>query len=81
MGSRKLLALVLWLLLLVFLVLLGEAQGSSSRYSHRFKVHPKSHHNSPRSIVGALPKGMPIPPSAPSKKHNGIGLQGSRTFP
>ncbi|XWS24994.1 hypothetical protein CRYUN_Cryun27aG0032400 [Craigia yunnanensis] len=81
MGSRKRLVLVLWLLLLLFMFLFGRAHDSSSRYSHMFKVNPKSHQNSPRSFFGALPKAMPIPPSGPSKKHNDIGLQSSRRFP
>ncbi|XVE55185.1 hypothetical protein DITRI_Ditri03aG0139200 [Diplodiscus trichospermus] len=82
MGSRKLLVLVLWLLLLLFIYLLGQAHGSSPRYSHMLKVKkPKSHQSSPRSFLGALPKTIPIPPSGPSKKHNDIGLQNSRRFP
>ncbi|XWS21762.1 hypothetical protein CRYUN_Cryun30bG0082000 [Craigia yunnanensis] len=81
MDSRKRLVLVLWQLLLLFILLFGQAHGSSSKYSHMFKVNPKYHQNSPRSFFGALPKAMPIPPSAPSKKHNDIGLQSSRRFP
>ncbi|XVF64377.1 hypothetical protein PTKIN_Ptkin09bG0164500 [Pterospermum kingtungense] len=82
MGSRKRLILVLWVFgVLLFIILFGEAHGPSSRYSHMLKVKPKFHQNSPRSFFGALPKAMPIPPSAPSKKHNDIGLQNSRTFP
>ncbi|XVF37137.1 hypothetical protein REPUB_Repub19eG0119900 [Reevesia pubescens] len=79
MGSRKLLVLVLWLLLLLFIFLV-QAHGSS-RYSHMFKLKPRSYQNSPRSFFGALPKAMPIPPSGPSKQHNDIGLQSSRRFP
>ncbi|XVE60156.1 hypothetical protein DITRI_Ditri05aG0105100 [Diplodiscus trichospermus] len=83
MGCRSIrLVLVPWLLLLLFIFLFGQAYyGSSSRYSHIFKVNPKSHQNSPRSFFGALPKTMPIPPSGPSKKHNDIGLQSSTRFP
>ncbi|EOY16668.1 Inflorescence deficient in abscission-like 2, putative [Theobroma cacao] len=78
--GRKRLVIVLWLLILVFIFLFGQAHGSS-RNSHMFKVNPKSHRNSPRSFFGALPKAMPIPPSGPSKKHNDIGLQSSRRSP
>ncbi|XWS15245.1 hypothetical protein CRYUN_Cryun35bG0078200 [Craigia yunnanensis] len=81
MSSRKLLVLVLWLLLLLFIFLLAQAHGSSSRYSHMFKVNPKSHQKAPRNFCGALPKAMPIPPSGPSKKHNDIGFQSSGRFP
>ncbi|GMI90811.1 hypothetical protein HRI_002750400 [Hibiscus trionum] len=82
MGHRMLRVLVLWL----FIFLLSEAavQGSTSasRYSHMFHMNPKSsHRNSPRSFFGALPKTIPIPPSAPSRNHNDIGLQSSKPFP
>ncbi|WOL18790.1 hypothetical protein Cni_G27587 [Canna indica] len=30
-------------------------------------------------FVGFLPRSMPVPPSAPSKRHNSIGLSGRRT--
>ncbi|KAK8552333.1 hypothetical protein V6N13_120742 [Hibiscus sabdariffa] len=79
MGSRKLGVLVLWLL--IFL-LAAAVHGSPSRYSHMFHMNPKSsHRNSPRSFFGALPKAIPIPPSAPSRSHNDVGLQSSTTFP
>ncbi|KAK8538809.1 hypothetical protein V6N13_009184 [Hibiscus sabdariffa] len=81
MGSRKLVLLLL--LLVLFSFSFGEAHGSS-RYSHTLNIKPKStttHQKLPSSFVGALPKSMPIPPSAPSKKHNEIGLQSSTTFP
>ncbi|XVE95667.1 hypothetical protein REPUB_Repub02eG0118400 [Reevesia pubescens] len=81
MGSRKRLVLVLWLLLLLFILLFGQTHSSSSRYSHMFRMKPKSFQNSPRSFFGALPKAMPIPPSGPSKKRNDMGLQSSRRFP
>ncbi|KAK8642907.1 hypothetical protein V6N13_012231 [Hibiscus sabdariffa] len=81
MGSGKLGVVVLWL----FIFLLAAAAavlGSPSRYSHMFHMNPKSsHRNSPRSFFGALPKTIPIPPSAPSRSHNDLGLQSSTTFP
>ncbi|CAH8354695.1 unnamed protein product [Eruca vesicaria subsp. sativa] len=61
---------------------------SSSRPERFFKVrrpNPLHHHHNhgfidddyypPESFSGFLPKTMPIPPSAPSKKHNVYGLQ------
>ncbi|KAH1065161.1 hypothetical protein J1N35_030148 [Gossypium stocksii] len=81
-SSRKLVALFLWWFLFIFLV--GEAaHASPSRhYSHRLKMNPNSSpQNPPRSFFGALPRSIPIPPSAPSKNHNDIGLQSSATFP
>ncbi|KAJ0025806.1 hypothetical protein Pint_07961 [Pistacia integerrima] len=64
---------------LVFL-LVGNTQGS--RHSSQvFKVSPTKSHNSPRTISGFFPKGVPIPPSGPSKKHNDIGLESSDRLP
>ncbi|GMI77092.1 hypothetical protein HRI_001378500 [Hibiscus trionum] len=84
MGTRKLVLLLPCLLLLLLsLFSFAEARGSS-RFSHTLNIRPKSTHEKeklPNSFVGALPKSMPIPPSAPSKKHNDIGLQSSTTFP
>ncbi|KAL5776688.1 hypothetical protein ACOSP7_009614 [Xanthoceras sorbifolium] len=78
MGKRHVIV-VLWLLL-VLIFLVSNCQGA--RFSSRdFKVRKpiKSNQNSssssPRTVVGFLPKTMPIPPSAPSKAHNDIGLQ------
>ncbi|KAJ0256543.1 Protein IDA-LIKE 5 [Hirschfeldia incana] len=64
-----------------------HTSSSSSRPQRFFKVrrpNPLHHtHNHgfidddypPESFSGLLPKTMPIPPSAPSKKHNVYGLQ------
>ncbi|XP_023644012.1 protein IDA-LIKE 5 [Capsella rubella] len=61
---------------------------TSSRPQRFFKVrrpNPLQHHHDdqgfiyddypPESFSGFLPKTLPIPPSAPSKKHNVYGLQ------
>ncbi|KAF7812953.1 Protein IDA-LIKE 2 [Senna tora] len=64
-----------FLIMLLFLVLclVGQSYGSSRHNTHQvLKVKPKSdnhHHN----FFGFLPKGTPIPPSGPSRKHNSIG--------
>ncbi|KAJ4868059.1 Protein IDA-LIKE 5 [Raphanus sativus] len=64
-----------------------HTSSSSSRPQRFFKVRRPNplHHNHnhgfidddypPESFSGLLPKTMPIPPSAPSKKHNVYGLQ------
>ncbi|KAL0802066.1 hypothetical protein Bca101_057242 [Brassica carinata] len=63
---------------------------SSSRPERFFKVRRPNplHHNHgfinddyypPESFSGFLPKTMPIPPSAPSKKHNVYGLQSTNS--
>ncbi|CAH2067661.1 unnamed protein product [Thlaspi arvense] len=71
------------------------SSSSSSRPQRFFKVrrpNPLQHHHNrgfidddypPESFSGFLPKTMPIPPSAPSKKHNVYGLQStnSQTYP
>ncbi|KAL6318439.1 hypothetical protein AAG906_041205 [Vitis piasezkii] len=76
MGKRPQI-LVLWLfLVLIFLV----EYSHGSRHTQVLKEKPKPQ-NSPRSFFGFLPKGMPIPPSGPSKKHNDIGLQSSQQSP
>ncbi|KAJ0255998.1 Protein IDA-LIKE 5 [Hirschfeldia incana] len=67
---------------------------SPSRPQRFFKVRrpqPLQHHHNhnhgfigddyypPESFSGFLPKTMPIPPSAPSKKHNVYGLQSTNS--
>ncbi|KAF8106906.1 hypothetical protein N665_0130s0072 [Sinapis alba] len=65
---------------------------SSSRPARFFKVrrpNPHHHHHNhgfidddyypPESFSGFLPKTIPIPPSAPSKKHNVYGLQSTNS--
>ncbi|KAG2324360.1 hypothetical protein Bca4012_038877 [Brassica carinata] len=63
-----------------------HSSSPSSRPQRFFKVRRPNqlHHNHnhgfdddypPESFSGLLPKTMPIPPSAPSKKHNVYGLQ------
>lgn len=80
MCKTRPLASLLWLFLL-FILLVGQAHGS--RNSQVFKVRPIKSQNSSGhdNFSGFLPKGMPIPPSGPSKKHNDIGLQTSQKSP
>ncbi|KAF8011932.1 hypothetical protein BT93_I0149 [Corymbia citriodora subsp. variegata] len=71
----------LWLFLLMSLLFLWHCHGSS-RSTNVFKVngdHPKS--QSIGHFSGYLPRGLPIPASGPSRKHNDIGLQSSRSSP
>ncbi|KAG4984106.1 hypothetical protein JHK82_028941 [Glycine max] len=59
----------------------GPVPSYGARHSHQvFKVQPKGE-AFPPSFFGFLPKAMPIPPSGPSRKHNGIGLQSSNGEP
>ncbi|KAK7283580.1 hypothetical protein RIF29_13183 [Crotalaria pallida] len=69
MGRRYL------LVLLMLICLVGSCYGS--RQSQVFNVKPKSQ-ASPQNFLGYLPKAMPIQPSGPSRKHNGI--EGERSL-
>ncbi|KAI5597416.1 hypothetical protein POPTR_002G070401v4 [Populus trichocarpa] len=76
--GRSHLVLVLWLLLLAPFV----SHTCGSRQTKIFKmIEPSSQNSSPGTFSGFFPKGMPIPPSGPSKKHNDIGLRSSEPLP
>ncbi|ESW15514.1 hypothetical protein PHAVU_007G078400 [Phaseolus vulgaris] len=77
--DTRYLNLVLVMLMLLVIYFVGHSYGS--RYTHQvFKVQPKGE-ALPPNFFGFLPKAMPIPPSGPSRKHNGIGLQSSTGKP
>lgn len=65
---------------LCFLFIFLTDHTSDARYSQFLHSKPKTR-NSPNMLFGYLPKGMPIPPSGPSKRHNDIGLHGSQGLP
>ncbi|KAJ6391810.1 hypothetical protein OIU77_025718 [Salix suchowensis] len=76
--GRSHLVLVLCLLLLAPFVSITYG----SRKTKSFKmIEPNSQNSSRSTFTGFFPKGMPIPPSAPSKKHNDIGLQSAEPLP
>ncbi|KAJ6930792.1 hypothetical protein NC652_014342 [Populus alba x Populus x berolinensis] len=78
MGRRSHLVLALWLLLITS----SASHTCGARQSQIFKMmKPNSQNSSPSTFMGFLPKGIPIPPSGPSKRHNDIGLQSSKSFP
>ncbi|PIN10000.1 hypothetical protein CDL12_17413 [Handroanthus impetiginosus] len=62
---------LLTLLVLVFILVLGHCNGS--RTTNTFKTRPKPQ-NSSQIFLDYLPKRR-IPASAPSRKHNDLGLQ------
>ncbi|KAF9687100.1 hypothetical protein SADUNF_Sadunf02G0058600 [Salix dunnii] len=69
--GRSHLVLVLCLLLLAPFV----RTTYGSRQTKMFKmIEPNSQNSSPSTFTGFFPKGMPIPPSGPSKKHYDIEL-------
>ncbi|KAK8566139.1 hypothetical protein V6N13_021207 [Hibiscus sabdariffa] len=72
---RRRLALLVWFLL-IFTPIVWHSHGSSLT-TNPFKVKPKSQHNG--HFLGFLPRRFPIPASAPSRKHNGLGLQNWRS--
>ncbi|CAK7346806.1 unnamed protein product [Dovyalis caffra] len=79
MGRSHHLVLAVWL---VLLLTSSVSHTYGSRQTQIFKmIKPNSQNSSPSTFSGFLPKGMPIPPSGPSKRHNGIGLQSSKSFP
>ncbi|BFG40707.1 hypothetical protein Pyn_20184 [Prunus yedoensis var. nudiflora] len=82
MGKRhdhQILLVVALRLLLLLIFLVGHTQSSRTLQSQVFKVmKPNSDHNPHEgSFFAFLPKASPIPPSGPSKEHNGVGLQSS----
>ncbi|XP_024012523.1 protein IDA-LIKE 5 [Eutrema salsugineum] len=99
MGNKRIEAMmILVVVMMMFSWRICEAESlrrhtSSSRRGRFFKVrrpNPLHHHHGfidhdypPESFSGFLPKTMPIPRSAPSKKHNVYGLQStkSQTYP
>ncbi|KAG6475776.1 hypothetical protein ZIOFF_065005 [Zingiber officinale] len=63
-------------LLLLLLLFVSCSHGSSDRRGLRVSSIAKKN---PGYLTGFLPRGVPIPPSGPSKKHNSIGLQNKAT--
>ncbi|KAL1533485.1 hypothetical protein AAHA92_33364 [Salvia divinorum] len=76
MGKRKHRVIPIIILVLCILFCIDDANGA--RHTQFLKVR----RSSPEStFYGFLPKGVPIPPSAPSKRHNSIGLEGGGGLP
>ncbi|KAE9589093.1 hypothetical protein Lalb_Chr21g0305401 [Lupinus albus] len=68
MGRRNLYVLLVMLFFMIYMF--GHSYGS--RQTQVFQVQPKV--QAPNHFLGFLPKGKPIPPSGPSRKHNDIGF-------
>ncbi|KAK9110441.1 hypothetical protein Sjap_018501 [Stephania japonica] len=69
---------LLWLaLFLILFINLSSVQASSRNTQVFHNIGNKRSHNGDDAFNfrGSLPKGVLVPPSAPSKKHNDIGLQ------
>ncbi|OIW17824.1 hypothetical protein TanjilG_02452 [Lupinus angustifolius] len=67
---RRPLIIILWLLFFLLFIFMSHCH--CSRTIDVYKLKSKSQHQG--HFFGFLPKGMPIPYSTPSRKHNGIGL-------
>ncbi|KAI4374204.1 hypothetical protein MLD38_012221 [Melastoma candidum] len=84
---RKLVMILLLLSMAVIIIniffLVGHCEGSSR--SMTATTTTKTNRFKPRQpeeighFLGYLPRGIPIPYSGPSRKHNDIGLQSSST--
>ncbi|CAA6660512.1 unnamed protein product [Spirodela intermedia] len=61
-------------LVLFFFLLASCCHGSRNIQAFHVATTPTS--NNSGHFLGFLPRSTPIPPSAPSKQHNDIGLQG-----
>ncbi|KAJ7974086.1 Protein IDA-LIKE 2, partial [Quillaja saponaria] len=80
MGRRIVNIPVLMMVVLLLIYMVGQSDGSRS-HTLVFKMKPKSKIHSPPTFLGLLPKGMQVPPSGPSRRNNGLGLQGSWRSP
>ncbi|GFP97791.1 protein ida-like 2 [Phtheirospermum japonicum] len=69
---------IVLLLLLIFSLYDHHANGVRPRRTQiMMKAKPQTTQNSIKIIFGFLPKGVAIPPSGPSRRHNDIGLKSS----
>ncbi|RRT77208.1 hypothetical protein B296_00012433 [Ensete ventricosum] len=73
--------LVVWLLLLLLLLLRFSCCCHGAREMQVFKKKPSAERRNSGYFTGFLPKATPVPPSAPSKHHNSIGLDRTTTAP
>lgn len=78
MGKRQQLIIPVLLMLCIFFTSDGA---NGAKHTQFLKVKPHQPRSSPDSFFGFLPKGVPIPPSAPSERHNSIGLDGGGGAP
>ncbi|KAL8515093.1 hypothetical protein ACS0TY_013978 [Phlomoides rotata] len=69
MGKRHQLIPIL---LVLFIIIFTFDHANGGRHTQFLKVKRQTR-NSEDTLTGFLPKGVPIPPSAPSRRHNDIG--------
>ncbi|KMT09205.1 hypothetical protein BVRB_6g133070 [Beta vulgaris subsp. vulgaris] len=49
------------------------------RHTHVFRFNPRPRYSNSGHFLGFFPKRYPVPSSAPSRKHNDLGLQNWRS--
>ncbi|PIN02930.1 hypothetical protein CDL12_24560 [Handroanthus impetiginosus] len=64
------------ILLALSFIFLHNGHATKATHTQFVKIKPKTHTAPYTKYFGSLPKGVPIPPSGPSRRHNGIVLQG-----
>ncbi|CAL9149977.1 unnamed protein product [Musa hybrid cultivar] len=72
---------VLVVCLLLLLLLLFSCCCHGAREMQVFKKKPSAGRRNSGYFTGFMPKATPIPPSAPSKHHNSIGLDRTTAAP
>lgn len=71
--------MILFLIMIIF-----SCDANGARHTQFLKVKPRTtttHQSGHNNFFGFLPKGVPIPPSGPSQRHNAIGLDGTDESP
>ncbi|KAL2232250.1 UNVERIFIED_CONTAM: Protein IDA-LIKE 2 [Sesamum indicum] len=68
-------------ILILFLFIFACDHANGARHTQFLKVKPQTHKSPASDFFGFLPKGVPIPPSGPSNRHNGIGVEGREGLP
>ncbi|KAG5245018.1 IDA2 protein [Salix suchowensis] len=74
-ACRRPLTLILCLFFLFFVFFFGYSHGSRSTNVLNFKTKTQEEGH----FLNFLPRHLPIPTSGPSRRHNDIGLQSSRS--
>ncbi|PIM98563.1 hypothetical protein CDL12_28952 [Handroanthus impetiginosus] len=69
------------LIFLMFLIICTCDHASCARHTQFFKVKPLIRNTPNSTYFGFLPKGVPIPPSGPSRRHNGFGVESGVGLP
>ncbi|KAI3818336.1 hypothetical protein L1987_12141 [Smallanthus sonchifolius] len=66
------LVLVLFFIILLIVPSSGTSRGYTTMQPEHHRKHYDAGSNSPGLFFSMLPKGKPVPPSGPSKRHNSV---------